>query len=407
MSLGEFGRRPTTIGLVCPSQGDAWLGGLNHVQHLTLCMAATNGALRPRDVWWGTPCPADDPFASLRWLLGEPISLQLPHTLWGRAARAVRRTSWRRRPSTLADVFQAAGIDVLFPSSPCDRPGIPVVGWITDLQYVHLPQYYTQEQRDAFQRLYQQVLEESTLVMLSSAAAKADLDAAFPDLAHKARVVRPCSVPTGEWWEASPEEVARQLELPAKYFVVSNQVCAHKNHRTLFRAMARLQGDGLPVELVCTGLKADYRDPGFFARLEAEAEALGVAARVRFLGVVPRRAHVALLRGAVALLQPSEFEGWGFALSDAQAVGTPVIASDIPVHHEHPAVGLRFASVHDEESWAAAMAEAWGAGEGSRRVADEVSPIAAVERRRVATQLENLFAEALRLGSPVPHDGPG
>lgn len=384
---------PTTVGLVCPSRGDSWLGGLNYLHHLAHCMALPAAALRPRDVWWGERCPADDPFAPIRGALGAPVHLDLPRSPWARSVRLARRW-WRGGPhGTLADVFRDAGVDVLFPGSPCERPGIPVVGWITDLQYVHLPDYYTAEQRRAFQDLYRHTLETSTLVMLSSAAAQRDLEAAFPSLAHKARVVRPCSVPTAEWWTASPAEVVRRLGLPASYLLVSNQVCAHKNHRTVFRALAALGPRASTMHVVCTGRRDDYRDPDFFSRLATEVDQLGLASRVHFVGALPRADHIALLRGAVALLQPSEFEGWGFALSDAQAAGTPAIASDIPVHHEHPPAGLRFVPPHDVEGWAEAMADAWhmprarGLGAGP-----------SAEPERVARDLALLFAEATGRG---------
>ena len=383
-------RGPTTVGLVCPSRGDSWLGGLNYLHHLANCMVLPEAGLRPRDVWWGERCPVDDPFASVRAVLGDPVHLALPTLLWPRSVRFVRRW-WRGSPRrTLADVFIDAGIDMLFPGSPCDLPGIPVVGWVTDLQYVHLPHYYTAEQRGSFRALYRRILETSDLVMLSSVAAQRDLEAEFADLAHKARVVRPCSVPTAEWWTANPGEVIRRLGLPERYFLVSNQICAHKNHRALIRALDALGSRGAAMHLVCTGRRADYRDPGFFPRLAAEVEARGLGSRVHFVGALPRVHHIALLRGAVALLQPSEFEGWGFALSDAQAAGTPAVASDIPVHHEHPAAGLRFVAPHDVDGWASAMAEAWQ----TPRHEPADRPVSS-EPERVARELAELFSEAL------------
>lgn len=384
-------RGPITVGLVCPSRGDSWLGGLNYLHHLANCMALPEAGLRPRDVWWGERCPMDDPFAAVRGMLGDPVHLALPRSLWRRSVRLARRW-WRSSPrGTLADVFTGAGIDVLFPGSPCGLPGIPVVGWVTDLQYVHLPHYYTADQRGSFQALYRQTLETSALVMLSSVAARSDVEAEFPDLAHKARVVRPCSVPTAEWWAANPGEVLGRLGLPERYFLVSNQICAHKNHRTIIRTLNVLGSRGADMHVVCTGRRADYRDPTFFPRLAAEVEALGLGSRVHFVGALPRVDHIALLRRAVALLQPSEFEGWGFALSDAQAAGTPAIASDIPVHHEHPSAGLRFVAPHDTDGWAAAMVEAWQAS----RV-EPTGPRPSSEPARVARELALLFAEATR-----------
>jgi glycosyltransferase involved in cell wall biosynthesis len=41
-----------------------------------------------------------------------------------------------------------------------------------------------------------------------------------------------------------------------------------------------------------------------------------------------------LIADAAVLVYPSLFEGWGMPLTDAMAVGVPVVCSDIPVLHE-------------------------------------------------------------------------
>lgn len=391
--------QPITVGLVCPSRGDAWLGGLNYIQHLASCGLRRGHGLRFRDVWWGEECPVPDPFEALRSDLGPPAELGMPGSLWGRAARFLRRPIAARHRGDLRDVFSAAGIDVLFPDSPCAHPGVPVVGWITDLQYLHLPQYYTSEQAAFFEGLYAKVLRDSALVMVSSEAALSDVARTFPLHAAKARVLRPCSVPTEHWWRLDPEQVRLACGLPTRYFVVSNQVCAHKNHRTILQAVALLRSRGISVAIACTGRTADYRQPAFFEHLLDEARAFGVIDQVRFLGALPREQHVAVLRGAIAVIQPSEFEGWGFALSDAKALGKPALASDLPVHHEHGHPEAELLPVCDVDAWAAAMARLWRTGPaGLDPRAEELAREENIrDQMRVAAELMSLFSDALRM----------
>lgn len=62
-------------------------------------------------------------------------------------------------------------------------------------------------------------------------------------------------------------------------------------------------------------------------RLAAQATALGLDGRVRFLGTRPRREVLELMRAADAALLPSAWENFPHAAVEALAAGTPVIAS--------------------------------------------------------------------------------
>jgi glycosyltransferase involved in cell wall biosynthesis len=65
------------------------------------------------------------------------------------------------------------------------------------------------------------------------------------------------------------------------------------------------------------------------AALEAQAHALGLDGRVRFLGPLPREEVLALLRRADAALLSSAWENFPHTLVEALAVGTPAIATDV------------------------------------------------------------------------------
>ncbi|MDP6528118.1 MAG: glycosyltransferase family 4 protein [Gemmatimonadota bacterium] len=75
--------------------------------------------------------------------------------------------------------------------------------------------------------------------------------------------------------------------------------------------------------------------------LRRHARRTGADARVRFLGSVSEEEKIRLYQEAVALVMTSPKEGWGLTCLEAQACGTPVIASNSP--------GLREA-VRDGES---------------------------------------------------------
>ncbi len=56
---------------------------------------------------------------------------------------------------------------------------------------------------------------------------------------------------------------------------------------------------------------------------------LGIEDRVKFLGYVPEKELPSLYSGAIALVFPSLFEGFGLPILEAQACGCPVLTSSI------------------------------------------------------------------------------
>ncbi len=107
----------------------------------------------------------------------------------------------------------------------------------------------------------------------------------------------------------------------------------YKQIDTVLRAFAQVHRDLPQARLVFIG-KGDDRD-----RLERLANALGLRDAVRFEGFVAEDVKLAWLRRAHALVYPSPKEGWGIGALEAQAAGTPVVASD--------AEGLRDAVRHE------------------------------------------------------------
>jgi glycosyltransferase involved in cell wall biosynthesis len=73
---------------------------------------------------------------------------------------------------------------------------------------------------------------------------------------------------------------------------------------------------------------------------------------------VPRADLVQLARGALAVVQPSQFEGWSTIVELARSLGRPVLLSDLAVHREQLPAGPFFAR-HSAEALAEALAGLW------------------------------------------------
>jgi glycosyltransferase involved in cell wall biosynthesis len=119
---------------------------------------------------------------------------------------------------------------------------------------------------------------------------------------------------------AADERVRAELGLTGRYLLYPANVWPHKNHRRLLEAFARVRDDEL--ELILAG-----QTYGRLAELERAAAELGVAGRVRHVGFIRPEQLPAAYRGAVAMLFPSLYEGFGAPPLEAMACGCPVASS--------------------------------------------------------------------------------
>lgn len=99
---------------------------------------------------------------------------------------------------------------------------------------------------------------------------------------------------------------------------------ARKGQAIAIEALAQVPG----AELLLAGAGPDE------AALRARAEALGLTARVHFLGAVPHGDLPRLLSAADLFVLPTASEGLANAWVEALACGTPVVTTPIPGAHE-------------------------------------------------------------------------
>ena len=100
------------------------------------------------------------------------------------------------------------------------------------------------------------------------------------------------------------------------------------------KAIEVLKSQGHQVCVVFTGKEHDDRNPDFFKEITQMVIALDIADCVQLLGFINREDQLCLMKKALAVIQPSLFEGWSTVIEDAKAIQAKVIASDINVHRE-------------------------------------------------------------------------
>jgi len=257
------------------------------------------------------------------------------------------------------------GIDVLLPL--LDVPPWPVasrlVGWIPDFQHVHLPEFFSANELAKRNDTMNRLGRHSTLIMLSSHAAKADFKSFCPQHVEKTRVLPFPSLLAFESLPEDPESTRNKFRLPEKFALVANQFWAHKNHQVIAGAAAKLRNQGLTPTIVMTGLPADPRDTSNsnFSALLQKIAAAGLNGQIIILGQVPYGDLINLMTMAALVIQPSRFEGWSTIVQDSKALGRPVICSDIPVHREQAPDAIGFFPWDDADRLAELIAANWEA----------------------------------------------
>jgi glycosyltransferase involved in cell wall biosynthesis len=137
------------------------------------------------------------------------------------------------------------------------------------------------------------------------------------------------------------------------YYVVSGAIEPRKNHLLLLNVWRELVGaDGSKSpKLVLVGSR--LRTTGaVIDMLEKCSTIRDYVVEVDGLSSPGLRQ---LLAGARALLMPSFAEGFGIPIIEALAVGTPVIASDLPAHQEAGGTYATYLSPMDGPGWLAAI----------------------------------------------------
>lgn len=134
------------------------------------------------------------------------------------------------------------------------------------------------------------------------------------------------------------------------YLLMVGTLEPRKNHLTAMRALARLKAAGFPHCLVIAGGEGWLFEP-----IKEQMAALGLATDVHFAGYVPAADLPALYGGAVAVLQPALYEGFGFPVLEAMACGAPVVCSNASSLPEAAGNAALLVAPTDEQAMAAAI----------------------------------------------------
>jgi glycosyltransferase involved in cell wall biosynthesis len=243
-----------------------------------------------------------------------------------------------RRDEELDAIARADKLDCFLPSFRALSTSVrtPWIGYLYDFQHRLLPHLFSSEDRARRDQRFEAMAKNARHVIVNSRSVREDClrflggSANFVALPFGA-------APVLDWLGDQPSFVAK-YDLPKRYFLVSNQFWTHKNHRVVFQALQILlqESDAADVAVVCTGSTVDARDRDYFPSLQQFLRDNRLTEKVHVLGYIPKRDQIEIMKLAVAVVQPTLFEGGpgGGAVYDAISLDVPALVSGIPVNRE-------------------------------------------------------------------------
>ncbi len=226
---------------------------------------------------------------------------------------------------------------------------IPTVVTVYDLVPFLFPQ--TMELRNylVMQSLLRASLRRAQHVIAISETARGDLHRILGVPLERTSVVPPGVAL--QFGPRDPDEarvrVARTLRVRVPYLLAVGTVEPRKNLLTLIRAYGALPSDFRRQHTLAIAGAAGWKN----SEIHAAADPLVREGTVRFLGYVPDDELPWLYAGAMMLLFPSLYEGFGIPVIEAMACGVPVVASDIPVVREVAGDAAVLVPATDVQRW--------------------------------------------------------
>ncbi len=230
--------------------------------------------------------------------------------------------------------IEAAELDVMhFPTAldvgsyPSAASTCPQVMTVLDTIILSLPEVGLNRYPRHLQWFYRHQilnLQKATRLVAISEATKADVVRQFSFSADTMDVVYPAVSP--RFGEDHPFPTLQALQ-NKRYFLFCSVPDPHKNPREVIEAFSMLETDAMLVFVSPLDHPASHE-------AQALADSKGLGERFLITGFVEESEIYRLFKHAIALVSPSQMEGFGLPVAQAMRAGIPVITSNCSAQAE-------------------------------------------------------------------------
>jgi glycosyltransferase involved in cell wall biosynthesis len=230
-------------------------------------------------------------------------------------------------------------IDILSHYKPIK--GFKNISWFPDFQHVHYPAFFSKKEILQRNKLYNDYIKNSEILIVSSKSSKKDL-IKFKKEDKKIEILK--FVPEINFSKIEDKKVfEKKLNIRKNYIFTPNQFWVHKNHICIIEALNILKNKGIKIKCILTGSQHDHRNHNHFEKLMKKIELYKLKNQIKYMGVLPYNKIINLLYHATIIINPSLFEGWSTVVEEAKILDKRILLSNIDVHIEQkPKKGLYF-----------------------------------------------------------------
>lgn len=310
-------------------QDSGWMGGINYYKNLFMALKTTKN---PKIIPYIPQQKAKE--ASVLSELSESIDFHKRPTV--KLYIKLILNKFLKRNYDYSNNYKIKYYVDLFSHSLINKKQ-KCIYWIPDFQHKHLPEMFSIEEIEERDKVFLNSARNATTVILSSNDAKNDFVHFYPQFESKAKVLHFVSYINPDIYnetEKNKQAIIAKLNLPATYFYCPNQFWKHKNHLTLFKAIAILKKQNIDIKVVFSGNTKDYRNKEYFDSLMNIAKELNITDNIQILGLIDQLEVYYLMRNCISIINPSFFEGWSSTVEEAKSLGKNMIISNLDVHKE-------------------------------------------------------------------------
>jgi glycosyltransferase involved in cell wall biosynthesis len=179
------------------------------------------------------------------------------------------------------------------------------------------------------------LLSSDKHILFSSNDARNDFEKLYPS-ANSNKYVVNFSVFHPDYSTIDIKQLKRKYKLEdVPYFFSPNQFWKHKNHIVVLKAVKRIKENyNFDILVLFSGKESDSRNPTYFEEIKQFVLENNLENNIKFLGFIDRKEQLCFMKNALAVIQPSLFEGWSSVVEDAKAMNQNLIVSSLNVHKE-------------------------------------------------------------------------
>lgn len=348
----------TRIGLIF-SYDENWIGGAYYILNIVHALNTVNDIRKPHIVVLATK---NEDFELLKnstkypYLSYFKFPAKAHYSIIERVINKLSRLILNK--NTIIKKPSQPDISFLYPAEhkSIQIDGLKKVNWIPDFQEEFLPQFFSQEEILKRKKLQKEVISKGDVVVFSSENAQQHFQKLYPESKADLKVIH-FAVTHPDFSKEDIHLLKNKYNLPNNYFFAPNQFWAHKNHKIVLEAVKILKEKGIEVVIAFSGKENDYRNQNYVNELKTFINQHKLNENIKFLGFIERTEQLCILKNAIAVIQPSLFEGWSTVVEDTKSIGKHIILSNLDVHKEQIDKGATFFNPTDFNELAEIISE--------------------------------------------------